>query len=185
MISPIPFWPSLEPCAKLTPVQVSVRMLRIHSGGGEPVFGSLYNSGCFNTFLLNRSNSAAPTKPRIGEISSERPTSAALLQFTPSPKWCPAARSELAKPTPTIEPINVCELDAGSPRYHVPRFQIIDERSSANTMAKPAAVPTLSTSSTGSSATTPKATAPEEVSTPIRFHMPDQITAGPGGSVRV
>ena len=33
------------------------------------------------------------------------------------------------------------------------------------------------TSSTGSSATMPKATAPEEVSTPIRFHMPDQTTA--------
>jgi hypothetical protein len=34
MIRPMPFWPSFEPCAKLTPVQVSTRMARIHKGGG-------------------------------------------------------------------------------------------------------------------------------------------------------
>jgi hypothetical protein len=33
------------------------------------------------------------------------------------------------------------------------------------------------TSSTGSSATMPKATAPEEVRTPMKFHMPDHTTA--------
>jgi hypothetical protein len=34
MIWPMPFWPSFEPCAKLTPVQVRIRMPRIHQGGG-------------------------------------------------------------------------------------------------------------------------------------------------------
>jgi hypothetical protein len=29
----MPFWPSLEPCAKLTPVQVRTRRPRIQSGG--------------------------------------------------------------------------------------------------------------------------------------------------------
>ncbi len=51
------------------------------------------------------------------------------------------------------------------------------EISSAKTMAKPAPDPTLSTSSTGSSASTPNATAPDDVKTPIRFQQPDQTTA--------
>jgi len=42
---------------------------------------------------------------------------------------------ELATPTPTIEPISVCELEAGRPSHHVPRFQMIAEISSANTIA--------------------------------------------------
>jgi hypothetical protein len=44
-------------------------------------------------------------------------------------------------------------------------------------MAKPAPEPTLITSSTGSSATMPNATAPLDVRTPMRFHIPDQTTA--------
>ena len=63
-------------------------------------------------------------------------------------------------PTPMIEPISVCELEAGRPRYQVPRFQMIAAISSANTMAKPALLPTCRISSTGSSETMPKATAP-------------------------
>ena len=31
--------------------------------------------------------------------------------------------SALARPTPRIEPIRVCELEAGMPKYQVPRFQ--------------------------------------------------------------
>jgi hypothetical protein len=34
MINPIPFWPSFDPWAKLTPVHVRIRMPRIHGGGG-------------------------------------------------------------------------------------------------------------------------------------------------------
>ena len=76
-----------------------------------------------------------------------------------------------------IEPISVCELDAGNPKYHVPRFQMIAEISSANTIANPAPDPTLTTSSTGSSAMMPNATAPVEVSTPRKFNRPDHTTA--------
>jgi hypothetical protein len=49
--------------------------------------------------------------------------------------------------------------------------------SSANTMAKPAPLLTCRISSTGSSEMMPKATAPEETRTPMKFHMPDQTTA--------
>ena len=72
-------------------------------------------------------------------------------------------------PTPMIEPIRVCELEAGRPKYQVPRFQTMAAISSANTMAKPALEPTCRISSTGSSETMPKATAPEDNSTPRKL----------------
>ncbi len=40
MINPMPFWPSLEPCEKLTPVQVSTSRLRIQNGGGASPYGA-------------------------------------------------------------------------------------------------------------------------------------------------
>ena len=55
-----------------------------------------------------------------------------------------------------MEPISVWELEAGRPKYQVPRFQMIAEISRANTMANPAPDPTLSTSSTGNNARTPE-----------------------------
>ena len=76
-----------------------------------------------------------------------------------------------------IEPISVCELEAGRPSHQVPRFQMIAAISSANTMAKPALLPTCRISSTGSSETMPKATAPVEVSTPRKLNTPDHTTA--------
>jgi len=44
--------------------------------------------------------------------------------------------------TPMIEPISVWELEAGRPKYQVPRFQRMAATSRANTMAKPALLPT-------------------------------------------
>ena len=73
-----------------------------------------------------------------------------------------------------IEPISVCELEAGSPRYQVPRFQMIAPISSAKTIAKPALDPTWRISSTGSSAMMPKATAPLDARTPRKLKSPDQ-----------
>jgi hypothetical protein len=138
-----------------------------------------------NTRFASSNSNAASTKPMSGEKINALTVSSTLAQLTPSPKALSGLMSEFIKPTPTMEPISVCELDAGSPRYQVPKFQMIEEISRANTMAKPAPEPTLMTSSTGSSATIPKATAPEEVRTPMRFHMPDQTTAWVGFSVWV
>jgi len=81
-----------------------------------------------------------------------------------------------------IEPIRVCDEEAGRPSHQVPRFQRIAAISRANTIAKPAEEPTCNISSTGSSEITPKATAPEETSTPRKLKKPDQITAKLGGS---
>ena len=115
-------------------------------------------------------------KPNSGDNSSELPIFVTWPQSTPDVPSCPRIIA-LATPTPTIEPISVCELEAGRPSDQVPRFQMIAEISSANTIAKPALEPTCMMSSTGSSETMPKATAPVEVSTPSRFHKPDQTTA--------
>src|SRR5262249_5680230 len=97
----------------------------------------------------------------IGDRTSALTVSATFVQLTPSPKALSGLSSEFIKPTPTMDPIRVWELDAGNPRYHVPTFQIIADSRSENTMAKPGPDPTLMTSSTGSSATMPNATAPE------------------------
>ena len=88
-------------------------------------------------------------------------------------------------PTPMIEPIKVCELDAGKPKAQVPRFHRMAAINSANTMANPALLPTWRINSTGNSEMMPKATAPEEVSTPARLNKPDQTTAKFAGSERV
>ena len=82
-----------------------------------------------------------------------------------------------AMPTPMMDPTNVCELDAGKPKYQVPMFQIIAAISSAKTIANPALLPTCRINSTGSKETMPNATAPLETSTPMKFHAPDQTTA--------
>src|ERR1700761_9053055 len=85
--------------------------------------------------------------------------------------------SWLAIPTPMIEPMSVCELEAGRPNHQVPRFQRMAAVNKAKTMAKPALEPTCKISSTGSSETMPKATAPVEVTTPRKFQKPDHTTA--------
>ncbi|KGC97380.1 hypothetical protein DP62_6136 [Burkholderia pseudomallei] len=76
-----------------------------------------------------------------------------------------------------IEPISVCELDEGRPKYQVARFHAIAAISSANTIAKPAPWPTCRISSTGSSCRMPNATAPVDAITPRKFQRPDQMTA--------
>ena len=47
--------------------------------------------------------------------------------------------SEFINPTPIMEPIKVCELEAGRPRYQVPKFQMMAEINSEKIMAKPGA----------------------------------------------
>src|ERR1700722_2164394 len=122
-------------------------------------------------------------KPTRGEIRRVVNTSVAFAQFTPSPKLWPGEFIQaFASPTPIIDPMSVCELEAGKPRYQVPTFQTMAEISKAKTMANPAPEPTFSTNSTGSSASIEKATAPLETRTPIKFQRPDQITATTGGS---
>src|SRR5262249_6554875 len=182
MIRPMPFWPSFEPCAKLTPVQVRNSSARIHSGGGIWELGGRNRSARRMASLASSRSAAAPQNPTIGETSRDVPTSLALAQLTPSPNTWPFDSTEFASPTPIIEPIRVWELEAGRPRYQVPRFQTIAETSSENTIAKPAADPTLSTNSTGSSAVMPNATARLDTSPPTRFKKPDQTTACTGRS---
>ncbi len=86
------------------------------------------------TAFTTSSSSADKMKPNSGESSSALPIFVTWLQSTPAvPSW---PRSiALATPTPTIEPIRVCELEAGRPSHQVPRFQMIAEISSANTIA--------------------------------------------------
>ena len=91
----------------------------------------------------------------MGESSSDLPIPAAWAQSTPLvPDF--TLINWLAMPTPIIEPISVWELEAGNPSHQVPRFHKMAAISSANTMAKPALLPTCKINSTGSKETMPK-----------------------------
>ena len=76
----------------------------------------------------------------------------------------------------------VWELEAGNPKYQVPRFHSMAAISSAKTIANPAPAPTWRINSTGSSEIMPKATAPEETRTPAKLQIPDHTTATCGSS---
>ena len=86
------------------------------------------------------SSEAAHTKPTSGDSRSDLPTPTACAKSTPlvpvvgEINW-------FAIPTPMIEPISVCELDDGRPRYHVPSFQLMAATRRADTIATPDARP--------------------------------------------
>ncbi|MNP60406.1 hypothetical protein D3C76_1554870 [compost metagenome] len=105
----------------------------------------------------------------------------ACAQSTPLVPSRPCIRA-LATPTPMIEPIRVCDDDAGKPSHQVPRFHRIAAISRAKIMANPAEEPTCRISSTGNNAMMPNATAPLDSSTPRKLKNPDQTTAKFGGS---
>src|SRR5271156_5211734 len=130
---------------------------------------------------MSISSMPATAKPTIGDSSRDFamfpawPQSTPLVPVLTDINW-------LAMPTPMMEPIKVCELEEGKPKYQVPRFQMMAANSKANTIANPAVLPTCRISSTGRSETMPKATAPLEASTPRKFQVPDQTTATCGSS---
>src|ERR1700730_8376263 len=161
-------------------------MPRIHHGGGWSPLGSANSAGvaCCSTILSTNKSSAASAKPNSGDSNRALPILVACDQSTPEVPSRPRNKA-LVMPTPMIDPISVWELDAGRPKYQVPTFQTIAAISRANTMAKPAPLPTCRINSTGNSDTMPKATAPEDSSTPNRLNMPDHTTAILAGNARV
>ena len=71
---PIPFWPSLEPWAKLTPVHVTIRRPRTQWGGAFSGSAGSKSPGVFKNFRKAKRMSAATPKPTIGEISRDKRT---------------------------------------------------------------------------------------------------------------
>ena len=107
------------------------------------------------------------------------PTSLALCQLIPLASE-PFSRSEFIIPTPMIEPISECELEAGRPRYQVAKFQMIAAPNSDSTIARPRPVLMLTRRSTGRRWTMLKATPIPPAWTPMKFQIPDQTTAQVG-----
>src|SRR5688572_15086976 len=111
-------------------------MIRIHSGGGAFFLGSLNKLSPYEVFLVSvRSkyiNMMVIEKPNRGEMSNETPISEALSQLTAAA--CESGSNENAMPTPRMEPMSVCELEQGIPRYQVNKFQKMALISSAMTM---------------------------------------------------
>ena len=88
-------------------------------------------------------------KPTTGDTKQGGEDLLTCVMSTPlRPEW--PCMSWLATPTPMMEPIMVCELEAGRPRHQVARFQRMAAMRRAKTMAKPEPELTLRMSSTGS-----------------------------------
>ena len=107
----------------------------------------MFESG--HQYFSKIKNKPAIRNPTSGETTSDMPISLALRQFTPSLNGALVTQA-FAKPTPSIDPISVCELEAGMPKNQVPKFQAIAAVSIENTITKPRPVSTSISSSTGS-----------------------------------
>ncbi len=68
MINPMPFCPSLPPCAKLTAVQVKISNARMPRGGGASASGGLYSLGLRSRTFINRNSRNDAPKPISGAI---------------------------------------------------------------------------------------------------------------------
>ena len=69
MISPMPFCPSFEPCAKLTPEQVKTSSARIGHGGGVLPLGAVKSTSALSMTMLAKKATqyqpAMPTRTRV------------------------------------------------------------------------------------------------------------------------
>jgi len=83
IISPIPFCPSFDPCAKLTPVQLSISSARIQNGGGAAPSGASYSVRSLITAFDIFSSSHVIAKPISGDSTNAYPIFAACPQSTP------------------------------------------------------------------------------------------------------
>src|SRR5712664_1272221 len=121
MIRPMPFWPSLEPCEKLTPVQVITSRQRIQVGGGSLPAAGRKSSGRRISSLARANSRAAATNPASGEMSRERPTCLTWCQLMPAP----LSRIELARPTPDGADQRV---RTGGGKREIPGAEVPDDR---------------------------------------------------------
>ena len=79
--------------------------------------------------------------------------------------------------TPSIEPMRVCELDAGSPIYHVPKFQMIAAIKSDRTTQIPKDIEEFAIFSSGRSFIIPMATPVPPMATQRKLKNAARTTA--------
>src|SRR5262249_52823977 len=81
-----PFWPSLDPWAKLTPPHVVTRMARIHQGGRSSLLagGGTYSSGSGIVRFEATRRIAAGKKPKRRGDKKRKANTARLGQLEPS-----------------------------------------------------------------------------------------------------
>ena len=82
-------------------------------------------------------------KPTSGDTSRRlQPIFVAWPQFDARGSRSGRASARSSRRPPMIEPISVCDEEAGRPSHQVPRFQMIAAMSIEKTIAKPAEEPT-------------------------------------------
>ena len=159
MIRPMPFCPSLEPCAKLTPVQVS------DQDAADPQRRRLVAFGLFIELRIAHDELQHQQQERRdaeAEQRREQQRVADLGRLGPvhTRGAVTAVHQRIGNADADDRTDQRVRRGAGRPSYQVPRFQMIAAISSANTIAKPAPLPTCRINSTGSSEMMPKAPRP-------------------------
>ena len=159
---PMPFWPSFEPCAKLTPVQVRMSNPRIQNGGGAVPSGATYSSRFGIEHLRDQEQQGRADESderrqqqRLADVDGLRPVDAARAGL----------RRHHLVGDPDADDRADQRVRARRRQAEVPGAEIPDDRrrSAARRPSRnPAALPTCRISSTGSSETMPNATAPLE-----------------------
>ena len=147
-------------------------------GGGDFFLGSLKISLFLTVFFKIYIKIIAAAKPNRGDKSRACPISIALSQLIEEiPLFEASGNKACPTPIPIMEPISVCELDAGIPKYHVPTFQRIAESNNANAMAMEWYTSASMRSSVGNSPIILIVTPTPPVRRPRKFMKPDQTTA--------
>jgi len=180
-MSPMPFCPSLEPWAKTharasQPSQPESRWV-----AASPPWAP-HRDPDVNERFCTRAGEAPAAEPHNREISQRHSHFRSFGPVHAFPKTWPLAII-VGQPDSMMARSGCANWRPAARSTRFPRSKWIAEINSAKTIAKPAAEPTLITSSTGSRGP-PRLNAdpPEEVSTPIRFQQPDQTRRKPGFS---
>jgi hypothetical protein len=92
-------------------------------------------------------------------------------------RWIEASENFMTRETQRIDPISVCELEAGSPIYHVPKFQMIAAMRRERTAQTQKAILELAIFSRGRSFMIPIATPVPQTTTPRKLKNAASRTA--------
>ena len=181
MMRPMPFWPSFEPCAKLTPVQVRTAAPGPATAAADrpAVFKE---RRVFDENFRQQQQAAGyeKTDQRRDEQGHDRVLHLAIHAVAEYVTGREQGVHQAHAHDRADERVRTRRRQTAPPHADVPD----DGRNQHREYHRVArARTTMDHQFTGSKATMPNATAPLKTRTPVRFISPDQMTAGVAGNV--
>ena len=114
----MPVWPSLEPCVKLTPVQVAIRMPRIQNGGGLLPIGAAYSAGLRTQNVSEASRVKALRLPACRPINSAEAGKVLIEHDSHSPAGRRPSRRDSTSRVPRRQ-IHLDSHRRSAPPHHI------------------------------------------------------------------